>query len=283
MGKGIALQFKRIYPEMFKIYREYCETGRLDIGKLLLFKTPHKWILNFPTKRHWRNPSRVEYIEDGLRKFVATYAEAGITSIAFPALGCGNGELDFESQVRPVMHEHLKNISIPIFIYPSRQRAEPPEHRDTARIEAWLKSDPANLPFDEVWGDIVDVLREQDTFRTPTKANRYTVRALEDRPQLIVTAADREYKIYRDVLADFWQQLRDYGFAYRNIVPEQCRISYLTPIFESLRYVRRIDLSPSIGGLKNKPQVGLQIIPIDRQSEWTMSSLFAQPIDATSA
>ena len=165
MGKGIALQFKRIYPEMFKIYREYCENGRLDVGKLLLYKTPHKWILNFPTKRHWRSPSRVEYIEAGLRKFVATYAEAGITSIAFPALGCGNGELDFESQVRPVMEEYLKNISLPTFIYPGCAALEPPEHRDTVGIEAWLKSDPEILPFDEVWRDVLQVLRRERHIR----------------------------------------------------------------------------------------------------------------------
>ena len=103
MGKGIALKFKRIYPEMFEAYRNHCERGHLQIGQLLLYKTPNKWVLNFPTTKHWRNPSRAEYIQAGLWKLRERCSEMGITSIAFPELGCGNGELDFEAQVKPMM------------------------------------------------------------------------------------------------------------------------------------------------------------------------------------
>ena len=279
MGKGIARKFKRIYPEMFKIYREYCENGRLDIGKLLLFKTSHKWILNFPTKRHWRNPSRVEYIESGLKKFSETYAEAGISSIAFPALGCGNGELDFDTQVRPLMEKHLGSLSLPTFIYAGRQRVDPPEHRDTARIEAWLKSEPEILPFDEVWRDILQVMHENDTFETLAKGHTYTVSSVADPPEVIVTAAEKVYRIDRQGLLAFWQQLRDFGFAHRNIVPEHYRISYLAPVFEKLPYVRRVDLSKSVAGLKTNPVHGLQIIPYRPDREWTTESLFPQLVD----
>src|SRR6266480_4059013 len=75
MGKGIALTFKQIYPEMFKQYQVLCESRRFDIGNLWLYKTENKWILNFPTKRNWRNPSKLEYIDAGLQKFAATYAD----------------------------------------------------------------------------------------------------------------------------------------------------------------------------------------------------------------
>src|SRR5437773_477164 len=88
MGKGIAKRFKEIYPEMFSKYQHLCENKQLQIGKLWLYKTEHKWILNFPTKVHWRQPSRPEYIEEGLRAFAASYPTQGITSIAFPRLGC---------------------------------------------------------------------------------------------------------------------------------------------------------------------------------------------------
>ena len=84
MGKGIAAEFKRQYPDMFIRYREFCQNGQLSIGKLYLYRTPNKWILNFPTKEHWRRPSRIEYIEAGLEKFVGTYTKLGITSISFP-------------------------------------------------------------------------------------------------------------------------------------------------------------------------------------------------------
>ncbi|MFH1086302.1 MAG: macro domain-containing protein, partial [Chloroflexota bacterium] len=91
MGKGVALEFKRLYPDMFAEYRRLCETGQLAVGKLWLYRSPNKWILNFPTKEHWRNPSRVEYVETGLDAFRRNYSRMGIRSIAFPPLGCGNG------------------------------------------------------------------------------------------------------------------------------------------------------------------------------------------------
>ena len=145
MGKGIALTFKRIYPAMFELYRDHCEQGRFEIGRLFLYKTRHKWILNFPTKKHWRNPSRLEYIEAGLRTFTASYAKMGITTIAFPALGCGNGELDYEVQVKPLMEKYLGQLSISTLIYLGKQRIEPPEHRDAKNISNWLRSEPSCL------------------------------------------------------------------------------------------------------------------------------------------
>lgn len=116
MGKGIALKFKKLYPEMFKKYQSFCENKMLEIGKLWLYKSETKWILNFPTKIHWRNPSKIEYIEKGLQKFVAMYREKNITSIAFPKLGCGNGGLKWED-VKPLMDHYLKNLPIDIYVY----------------------------------------------------------------------------------------------------------------------------------------------------------------------
>jgi len=117
MGKGIAKKFKDLYPDMFKEYKEYCERGQLDIGKLWLCKTSDKWVLNFPTKKHWRNKSKVAYLEAGLQKFVETYAELGITSVAFPMLGCGNGGLDWENQVQPLMEQYLSDLPINVYIH----------------------------------------------------------------------------------------------------------------------------------------------------------------------
>ena len=65
VGKGIAKEFKIIYPMMFKRYQELCESGDFEIGKLWLWKSANKWVLNFPTKKHWRNPSHLSYIING--------------------------------------------------------------------------------------------------------------------------------------------------------------------------------------------------------------------------
>jgi O-acetyl-ADP-ribose deacetylase (regulator of RNase III) len=120
MGKGIALEYKKRYPNMFEKYKSHCDNKIMNIGTLFLYKTPDRWILNFPTKYHWRNKSKLSYIEDGLKKFVSTYKDKGISSIAFPLLGCQNGGLDWESEVKPLMEQYLSNlddISISIYLY----------------------------------------------------------------------------------------------------------------------------------------------------------------------
>ncbi len=120
MGKGIAKEFKKRYPKMFEKYKDLCNKGKFKTGELLPYNIPgsDKMILNFPTKRHWRGKSRIEYIESGLKKFAQTYEEKGITSISFPMLGCSNGGLDWETQVKPLMEEHLKDLEcIDIWIH----------------------------------------------------------------------------------------------------------------------------------------------------------------------
>lgn len=120
MGKGIALEYKRLYPDMFKKYKSHCNNKIMNIGTLYLFKADDRWILNFPTKFHWRDKSKLSYLEDGLKKFVDTYKDKGITSIAFPQLGCQNGGLDWETDVKPLMETYLSSlddIEIVIYIY----------------------------------------------------------------------------------------------------------------------------------------------------------------------
>ena len=116
MGKGLALAFKEKYPEMFVRYKELCDRNLFEIGKLWIYKSSDKWVLNFPTKIHWKYNSEYSYIEEGLNKFIKTYKEKGITSIAFPMLGCANGKLD-KKNVLGMMIEKLSVCDIPIEIY----------------------------------------------------------------------------------------------------------------------------------------------------------------------
>ncbi len=117
MGKGIALEYKKRYPSMFDSYKKACQKQLLSPGKLLLYtKETDHWILNFPTKDKWKFPSKLQYIEDGLKKFVETYKGKGITSIAFPQLGCTNGGLKWED-VEPLMIKYLSMVDIPVEIY----------------------------------------------------------------------------------------------------------------------------------------------------------------------
>ena len=118
MGRGIALQFKNRYPSMFNSYKNICRQNLLEPGKLQLYKAADHWILNFPTKIHWKDKSELSYIEEGLKKFVDTYEAKGITSVAFPKLGCANGGLDWNTQVKPLMIKYLSaldNLHIEIY------------------------------------------------------------------------------------------------------------------------------------------------------------------------
>lgn len=104
MGKGIALQFRQAYPENFKAYQAACKRGEVQPGRMFVFQTGRldnpRYIINFPTKRHWKGQSRMEDVETGLKALVAEVRDRGIRSIAVPPLGCGNGGLDWED-VRP--------------------------------------------------------------------------------------------------------------------------------------------------------------------------------------
>ena len=260
MGKGIALEFKRICPEMFREYQELCESGKLKIGTLHLYRTPHKWVLNFPTKKHWRQPSRIEYVEAGLVTFSRIYAEAGINSVAFPPLGCGHGQLDFARQVRPLMESHLKSLPIPIFIYPERPKPRLPEHADVKAIRDWLLSEPESLPFEEVWSDVLALLEERRAFKTASKGSEYTVEAVENPPSFVIQAGKKTYKLGHEELLDFWQQLRQHGFSTRRIAPEHYRVHYLMPVFEALPYVRWAE----VADIEGNTSTALQLHPRPR-------------------
>ena len=116
MGKGLALEFRYRYPEMFNDYVKKCKANLIKTGELTIWKQSTPWIINFPTKNHWKNPSKIEYITDGLDFFANNYKRWDITSVAFPRLGTTNGKLEWPI-VRKVMYESLKNLDLNIEIY----------------------------------------------------------------------------------------------------------------------------------------------------------------------
>ena len=114
MGKGIALQFKQAYPEMFREYERACKVREVRLGKMHVFDfgglmNGPRWIINFPTKGHWRERSRLTDIEAGLDDLVATILRLGIRSVAIPPLGCGNGGLNW-TDVRPRIEAAFTNL-----------------------------------------------------------------------------------------------------------------------------------------------------------------------------
>lgn len=114
MGRGIALQFKKRFPENFKTYEAACKHKEVVPGKMFVHETASligpKYVINFPTKRHWRGASRMEDIESGLQDLAAVIADLNIKSIALPPLGCGLGGLDW-SEVRARIEDALSQLS----------------------------------------------------------------------------------------------------------------------------------------------------------------------------
>jgi len=117
MGKGVALEFKRRFPEMHRDYVERCSRGEVRLGQPYLWRTLlEPWVLNFPTKDHWRQPSRLADIVEGLEYLRAHHHEWGISSLAVPPLGCGNGGLEWRV-VGPTLYAHLSRLEVPVELY----------------------------------------------------------------------------------------------------------------------------------------------------------------------
>lgn len=271
MGKGIAYDFRQIYPDMFAKYQEFCEKKQIDIGKLWLYKTPYKWILNFPTKKHWREKSKPEYIEKGLQKFVETYDQRGITSISFPLLGCGNGELDWDSQVKPLMEKYLRNLPINIYVHLYRQNDLIPEHKNVAEISKWLHSEPENLAFDEVLSDLRERFKHQNMLTT-YESNLAFSAIMSSSNNIIVTPTKGEPIDFPEAkLLVAWQFIRSAGYVVPHKFPNNLddHAEYLVAIFAELEYIDPVKITLE----KGEEAVGLQIIPKSKQQEETVKQL----------
>jgi O-acetyl-ADP-ribose deacetylase (regulator of RNase III) len=124
MGKGLALAFRKRYPEMYRDYVNRCARGEVKLGQPYVYrpaddlfaKSPVQWILLFPTKDHWRSKSKITDITAGLDYLSAHYVEWGIIELAVPPLGCGLGGLEW-SVVKPALIESLEKLAVPVTIY----------------------------------------------------------------------------------------------------------------------------------------------------------------------
>jgi O-acetyl-ADP-ribose deacetylase (regulator of RNase III) len=131
MGKGIALQFRQAFPRNYEVYRRACERSEVQPGKMLVVSTDRldnpRYVVNFPTKRHWKGKSRIEDIESGLEALLAEIRRLNIRSIAIPPLGCGNGGLDWEV-VRPMIVRAVAAVpEVQVLLYQPRGAPAPEE------------------------------------------------------------------------------------------------------------------------------------------------------------
>lgn len=141
MGKGIALAFKKRFPEMYQDYVERCARGQVRLGAPYLYRGLFPpYVLNFPTKDHWRSVSRLDDIIAGLEYLERHYQAWGITSLAVPPLGCGQGQLEWRI-VGPTLYRYLSRLDIPVELY------APLEAPDHERTDAFLEHEAALSPL----------------------------------------------------------------------------------------------------------------------------------------
>jgi O-acetyl-ADP-ribose deacetylase (regulator of RNase III) len=245
MGKGLAKEFKRLYPDMFKIYQKFCEEGTLTVGKLQLYKTSNKWVLNFPTKANWRHPSRLEYIEQGLQKFVANYERLGIKSVSFPMLGCGNGGLDWESEVKPLMEKYLGELPIDIYIHIAKQDTYKPEHQNQSEIDTWLHSEPNYLSNVEFITDLkqryAGLINTLEAYGLSMEISLETIADEE-----IFCIQNHEIKLCLDriALTGIWHSLRENGILEANMLSSDLaeHARYVMVFLSELEYLQLTEI-----------------------------------------
>ena len=152
MGKGIALMFKEAFPENFRLYAAACKEGEVQVGRMFVTERPlltgsgggPRWIINFPTKRHWRDRTRLEWVEAGLADLTRVLQEKAIRSVALPPLGCGNGGLEW-SAVRPLIEQALAGLPVEVLVYEPTLR-----YQNVAKREGMEQLTPARALIAEL-------------------------------------------------------------------------------------------------------------------------------------
>lgn len=170
MGAGIALECRLRYPEMYNLYVTHCKTNVLNPGILWLYKAEDRWILNFPTKTDWKLPSKKQYLQSGLEKFMNSYKEKGIESIAFPLLGADKGGIP-RAESQEIILKHLESISIAVEIY----HYDPFASDDLFQwFNDWMQSGGDEKLRDkfDVRSDIVSKIKEAMSFEDICQINQ---------------------------------------------------------------------------------------------------------------
>ncbi len=149
MGKGIALMFKERFPKNYREYVAASKNGAIQIGNMFVSATDElsgpRWVINFPTKKHWRHPTKIEWVREGLVALRDVIRDKQITSIAIPPLGCGNGGLNW-SDVRPLIEEYLADLKdVEIVVYEPTE-----EYQNVAKKKGVEKLTPARALIAEM-------------------------------------------------------------------------------------------------------------------------------------
>ncbi len=260
MGAGVSADFKRIYPAMFEGYAALCAAGQFTSGSLWLYKTAHKWVLNFPVKEHYRARAQPAMIEAGLQKFATIYAAQSITSLALPMLGTGDGGLRWEEDVRPLLEAYLNPLPIAVYVY-RHDVHNPFATESSARaVRARLEGLPRTLDFATFWRDLNRTLKKTDTFKLPETGERFRVGIDPTRKSIVLlTGAPQPVFLSQSLLGDLWAYVRSAGYVLPQNLPGGLdeAAAYVIALLSVLPYLRPVYL----GRVDGEWLPGLQYLP----------------------
>lgn len=265
MGAGLAYDFKRYFPAMFEAYRQLCQDDHLTIGQLHLYRTPHKWVLNLPVKKHFRADAQLDHIETSLQKFASIYADLNITSASFPALHLDEPGLA-RQEVQALMEAYLEPLPISVYVHEPAVEERASGARATRN---WLNTLPATLSFRRFWRDLAQLCARQPDWhslvaepaedapatksrkgQTPAAGQRFRMVAMDasGRQRLslkINPTSERPIYIPETLLVDLWQYIQRVGYASPHNFPGGLEVhgAYLVPVLAGLPYLNRILLT----------------------------------------
>ncbi len=266
MGSGTAYDFKRFFPDMYEEYRDLCQRDEFAIGQLMLYRTAHKWILNFPTKRHFRADASLEHIEDGLKKFVRIYAEQDITSVSFPALGIGEEGLDWE-EVKPVMESYLEPLPMSVYVHIHTEKTAD-ERRSTRAMKNWLNGRPGTVSFDVFWKEVLSIIRaglDKKSF-IPFNLSATEAKGRQRLSMKIIPKRGETIFLPETQLRDLWQYVTRAGYILPQNLPAGLdeHAGSIMILLSQLSMLRPIQLERQNGDV----HTGLQFIPpIERKPD----------------
>ena len=263
MSTGLSHDFKRYFPDMFAQYQALCQRDEFDIGQIMLYRTPHKIILNLPTRKHARAKARPDYVEAALRKFVAHYAELGLLTVSFPLLD--DADIPWESELKPLMESYLLPLPISLYVHLPARRPDL-AYRPGGRVQrTWLNGQPRRIRFERFWADLLAIVRQNPTMHTldaPAEPFRVQAEAGDSRRRLslkINPANAAAIFIPETLLRDLWQFVERGGYLLLHNLPGGLADygAYLLPILSQLDYLWPLELEPA-GSVAT---LGLHYIP----------------------
>ena len=237
MSSGVSAEFKRFFPDAFSRYRSLCEAGRIEPGRLFFFQADFRTVLHLPVKRHWRTAATAEIVESGLQKLAAVWADQGIHALAIPPFA--EGELDWDSVIRPMLEIYLGPLPIPVYLH----RSTPDTRRSIKQIDQSLNQPQQQVPFTRVWKDLGRAIRRTYGHFSTGDGRAYTI-AFQDGTRynrLVVTPADENsIGISAASLAELWDTFQSARMLLPSQFPSGLESAwpFLIPLLSKLEYVR---------------------------------------------